>query len=98
MTILRGIIHRAAPEVTESITYDMPTFKIDGMRLTYFAAWKRHIALYAIPRMTGSLEDDLAPYRAAKDTVQFRHDRALPTALVERLIAALVDERTPSQT
>ncbi|HEY6634138.1 MAG TPA: DUF1801 domain-containing protein [Acidimicrobiia bacterium] len=98
MTTLRDIIHRAAPDVAESITYDMPTFKIDGMRLTYFAAWKRHIALYAIPRMADSLEDDLAPYRAAKDTVQFPNDQPLPTDLVERLLAALVDMRTPSQT
>ena len=98
MTTLRDIIHRAAPEVTESITYAMPTFKIDGMRLTYFAAWKRHIALYAIPRMTGSLEDELAPYRAAKDTVQFPHDQPLPTDLVERLLAALYDKRTSPQT
>jgi uncharacterized protein YdhG (YjbR/CyaY superfamily) len=98
MTTLRDIIHRAAPEVTESITYDMPTFKIDGKRLTYFAGWKRHIALYAIPRLTGSLEEELAPYRAAKDTVQFRHDQPLPTDLLERLLAALVDERTSPQT
>jgi uncharacterized protein YdhG (YjbR/CyaY superfamily) len=98
MTILRGIIHQAAPEVTESIAYDMPTFKIDGTRLTYFAAWKRHIALYAVPRMTGSLEDEVAPYRAAKDTVQFPHDQPRPIDLVERLLAALVDMRTTPQT
>lgn len=98
MTTLREIIHRAAPGVTESITYDMPTFKMDGMRLTYFAAWKKHIALYAIPRLTGSLEEELAPYRAAKDTVQFRHDQPLPTNLLERLLAALVEIRTTAQT
>ena len=98
MTTLRGIIHQSAPEVSESVTYDMPTFKIDGMRFTYFAGWKRHIPLYAVPRMTDSLEDELAPYRAAQDTIQFRHDQPLPTDLAERLIAALVVNRTSSQT
>ena len=46
---LRVTIRKAAPEAVESISYDMPTFKLDGKRLVYFSSWKKHIGFYSIP-------------------------------------------------
>ena len=40
--------HHRARRV-EAISYQIPTFKLDGKPLIYVAAWKNHIAVYPIP-------------------------------------------------
>jgi uncharacterized protein YdhG (YjbR/CyaY superfamily) len=95
---LRDAIHRVGPTVNESISYHMPTFKIGGRRLTYFAGWKNHIALYAVPPLALPLESDIAPHRAAKDTLRFRHRDPFPIDLIENVLAALVAVRATSET
>jgi uncharacterized protein YdhG (YjbR/CyaY superfamily) len=42
---IRMTIRKAAPAAEESISYQMPTFKLNG-RLVYFAAFKAHIGFY----------------------------------------------------
>jgi uncharacterized protein YdhG (YjbR/CyaY superfamily) len=98
MAQLRDAVHRVGPPVNESISYHMPTFKFGGRRLTYFAGWKNHIAIYAVPPLALALESDVAPYRAAKDTLQFRHRDPFPIDLIEKVLAALVAVRAPSET
>lgn len=43
---VRAAIRAAAPEAVECISYGMPTFKLRGRPLIYFAAAKHHCALY----------------------------------------------------
>ena len=88
---VRQIIQRAAPGIHETLRYQMPCFAIDGQYLVYLGAWKKHLGLYPIPTLNGELERDLAPYRAATDTVRFPYRQAIPYDLIERLVAALVD-------
>ena len=37
---IRQTIRKAAPEAVEAISYGIPTFKVNGKYLVYFAAWK----------------------------------------------------------
>jgi hypothetical protein len=37
---IRQTILKAAPEAIEMISYGIPTFKLNGKYLVYFAAWK----------------------------------------------------------
>ena len=74
----------------------MPTVTLDGVPLMYFAAWKRHIGVYPVPPAQGALERELAPYRAAKDTVRFPLSRPVPYELIERLAAFLAERRGPA--
>ncbi len=90
---LRSAIRRAAPGSAEIIRYDMPTTMLDGRYLVHFAAWKRHIGLYPIPYFDGPLNNEIAPYRAAKDTVRLPYNKPIPYDLVERLVAELVKDR-----
>jgi uncharacterized protein YdhG (YjbR/CyaY superfamily) len=94
---VRGALHRAVPAAGEKISYQMPTITLDGGSLVYFAAWKHHIGLYPIPTADDELEQAVAPYRAAKDTVRFRYDRPIPYDLIERLAAFLVSRRGPGE-
>jgi len=42
---IRQTIRKAAPEATEAISYQMPTFRLNG-NLVHFAAHKNHIGFY----------------------------------------------------
>jgi uncharacterized protein YdhG (YjbR/CyaY superfamily) len=88
---VRRTIHRAVPGIDETVRYKMPCFSIDGEYLVHVGAWKKHIGLYPIPTFDGDLERDVAPYRAATDTVRFPYNKAIPYDLVERIVGALVE-------
>jgi uncharacterized protein YdhG (YjbR/CyaY superfamily) len=83
---LRETIHRAAPEVVETISYQMPAFKLNGKILVYFAAFKSHIGFYPLPSGIESFETALAPYKSGKGTVRFPLDKPVPYDLVEKMV------------
>jgi len=89
----RSTIHRVVPDSGEKISYKMPTVTMDGEALLYFAGWKQHIGMYPVPRFDGELEAEVAPYRAAKDTVRFPLKSSVPFDLVERVVGELVRRR-----
>jgi uncharacterized protein YdhG (YjbR/CyaY superfamily) len=89
---LRETIQAAAPDATECISYLMPTFRQDGM-LVSFAAWKGHYALYPLSvATTRALAADLEGYSTAKGTIRFPLDQPLPEALVTKLVKARLAE------
>ena len=83
---LRQTIRKAAPEAVESISYQMPTFKLDGKFLVSFAAWKNHIGLYPIPSGTAAFKKEVAPYKGAKSTVRFPMEKPIPYDLVKKIV------------
>lgn len=92
---LRRRIRHAAPAARESISYHMPSYSAGERVLVFFAGWKSHVALYAVPAFDGSLEAEVAPFRSAKDTLKFPLSAPLPGDVVDRVLARLVDERMP---
>ncbi len=92
LTKIRGIIRSVAPEATESISYGMPSFKLNGRPLVYFAAWEHHIGFYATPSGNEAFKKDLAPYQGAKGSVRFPLDAPIPYELVERIVKFRVGE------
>jgi uncharacterized protein YdhG (YjbR/CyaY superfamily) len=90
---VRRAMRSAAPGTEETISYDIPTFTLDGRYVIYFAGWKRHISIYPIPHGDEALQRDLAPYVAAKGTLRFPLDKPIPYDLIERLTAAAIRAR-----
>jgi len=39
---MRQVIGKVAPEAIEAISYQMPTFKLNGENMVHFAAWKKY--------------------------------------------------------
>jgi uncharacterized protein YdhG (YjbR/CyaY superfamily) len=93
MEEVRRVVRRVVPEVAETISYQMPTFTLDGRPLVHVAAWKKHLGLYPLPPMDGDLADRVEPYRGAKDAMQLRYDRPIPYALVEQVLGVLLERR-----
>src|SRR4051812_34792495 len=72
LAAVRAAITKAlGKRAEETITYDMPTYKIRGAVVIYFAAWKKHLAVYpASPRVQDAFAADLASYEVEKSTIR----------------------------
>jgi uncharacterized protein YdhG (YjbR/CyaY superfamily) len=88
---IRLTIHNAAPQATEKISYQMPTFYLNG-NLVYFAAFKEHIGFYPIPTGIEAFKPELSVYKQGKGSVQFPLDRPIPYDLIERIVKFRVEE------
>ena len=90
---IRRTIHDAAPEATEAISYQMPTFKLHG-NLVHFGAFKNHIGFYPVPSGIEAFQDELAAYKQGKGSIQFPLDRPMPFDLIRRIVEYRVQENT----
>src|SRR5213080_3109566 len=82
---LRKTIRAAAPEATETISYQMPAFKDHGRFLVSYAAFKDHCSLFpASKAVMEALGEELKPYFTGKGTIRFHADKPLPAALVKK--------------
>jgi uncharacterized protein YdhG (YjbR/CyaY superfamily) len=89
---VRATIKAAAPEAEERISYQMPTFVLNGY-LVYFAAWKDHIGFYpASGRVPEVFKDELARYVSGKGSVRFRMSQPLPLELISKIVQFRVTE------
>jgi uncharacterized protein YdhG (YjbR/CyaY superfamily) len=84
---MRQTIRKAAPEATEAISYQMPTFKLNGRNLVHFAAFKNHIGFYPIPSGIEAFKKELSPYKQGKGSVQFPVGERIPYGLVKKITA-----------
>ena len=81
---MRQTIRKAAPEAEETISYRMPTFKLKGRVLVYFAAFRRHIGLY--PPAPREFKREVSKYEGRKGNLKFPTDVPIPYDLVTRIV------------
>ena len=91
LTKMRKTIQEAAPEAKEAISYQIPTFKLNG-NLVHFAAYKNHIGFYPTSSGIDVFKDDLSPYKSAKGSVQFPIDKPVPYDVVRKIVLFRVQE------
>ena len=61
--------------------YKIPTYKLHGSAVIYFAGWKKHYSLHVV----AALKDDLVPYEVRKGTIRFPRSQPVPAKLIERI-------------
>jgi uncharacterized protein YdhG (YjbR/CyaY superfamily) len=83
---LRTTIKTAAPDAEETISYNIPTFKLNGKYLIYFAGWKSHISIYPIPIGSEAFNKQVAKYAEGKGTLKFPTDKPLPLKLITKMV------------
>jgi uncharacterized protein YdhG (YjbR/CyaY superfamily) len=91
MEDMRRAIKTAAPDAEEMISYGMPAYKQYGI-LVYFAAYKNHIGLYALPTGHQAFKTELSVYKTGKGSVQFPLDKPLPLSLIKKIVKFRVKE------
>jgi len=88
---LRQVIKSVAPDATEKISYQLPTFYLHG-NLVHFAAFTHHIGLYPGSSAIEHFKDSLHGYKLSKGTIQFPLDKPLPFELIKTIVMYRVDE------
>jgi uncharacterized protein YdhG (YjbR/CyaY superfamily) len=88
---IRNVIKEAAPDVVEKISYQMPTFALQG-NLVHFAAYKNHIGFYPSPSGIAAFKQQLSEYKSSKGAVQFPLGKPLPYKLVSEIVEFRVAE------
>jgi uncharacterized protein YdhG (YjbR/CyaY superfamily) len=88
---IRKTIRKAAPGSEEAISYQMPTFKLNG-NLVHFAAYKNHIGFYPVPSGIEAFKGELLPYIAGKGTLRFSLVKPIPYDLIEKVVTFRVKE------
>jgi uncharacterized protein YdhG (YjbR/CyaY superfamily) len=91
---IRRTITKAAPEAEEAISYRIPTFKVNGRYLIYFAGFKTHIGLYPVHADGAGFSAAAARYASGKATLKFPLDEPLPLDLIAQVVKAKLRQAT----
>ena len=91
---LRALIKTIAPGATETISYAIPTFDLNGRHLVHFAGYAKHIGFYPIPSGMEAFKEELKSYKQGKGSVQFPLGQPLPRELIRRIVEFRVRENT----
>ncbi|HMI97131.1 MAG TPA: DUF1801 domain-containing protein [Micropepsaceae bacterium] len=80
---VRSTIRNAVPGAEETISYQIPAYKLQGGAVLYFAGWKQHYSLYpAGDRLIRAFRSELAPYKISKGTIRFPLFEPVPVKLI----------------
>lgn len=93
---VHSTIREAVPSATETISYNLPAFSLNGKILVCFGAFKSHIGFYPGAAAVAEFAEYLAGYKTAKGSVQFPLDRPIPLRLVRRIVRFKVGRGTPA--
>lgn len=88
---LRKVIKESAPDAEEKISYQMPTFALNG-NIVHFAAWKKHIGFYPTHLGIDAFKTEISEYRGAKGSLRFPIDKPLSYDLISRIVKLRVAE------
>jgi uncharacterized protein YdhG (YjbR/CyaY superfamily) len=90
---LRQTIRKAAPNAKEAISYQIPTFKLNG-NLVHFAAFKDHISFFPTSSGRRGFKKELAKYKGGRGTIQFPLEEPIPYDLVSKITKFRVKENS----
>ncbi len=90
--LVRQAVRRALPDAQESISYQIPTYKLNGRAVLYFAGWKKHFSLYPASEALLGAFPELSRYGTSKGTIRFPLAEPVPEDLIERLARFRAEE------
>ena len=88
---IRLTIKEAAPEATEKISYQIPTFYLKG-NLVHFAAFKNHIGFFPTSSGVEKFKDELSVYELSKGTIRFPLGKPIPYNIITKITKFRVEE------
>jgi len=90
---LRELILSCSPDITEKISWAMPTFCLNG-NLVHFAAGKNHIGFYPGASGVAEFTDRFEGYKYSKGAVQFQNNKPMPYDLIKEIVQFRVKENS----
>jgi uncharacterized protein YdhG (YjbR/CyaY superfamily) len=88
---LRNFIKAEVPDATEKISYNMPTFYLNG-NLVHFAAFKNHYGFFPTASGINQFKKELSKYITGKGTLHFALDEPFPFEILKKVIQFRVAE------
>ncbi|NPD22354.1 SRPBCC domain-containing protein [Corallococcus exiguus] len=93
LSALRTQLRKLLPKATETISYQMPAFKVDGNIVVGFAFFKNNCGFYpGSGSVVPALKSELEGYTTSKSGVTFPPDEPLPAKLVKNLVQVRLAE------
>ena len=88
---IRKVVREVTPNATEKISYQIPTFYLNG-NLVHFAAFRDHISFFPTSSGVTAFQKELEKYKTVWGTIQFPLDEPLPLDLIKKITAFRVRE------
>jgi uncharacterized protein YdhG (YjbR/CyaY superfamily) len=83
---VRAAIRKALPKAVETISYKIPTYRVGGKAVIYFAAWTHHYSIYPATRtLVAALGEELTALKIEKGTIRLSYDTPVPAGLIGRI-------------
>ena len=89
---IRALIKQEVPEAEESISYQMPAFKLSGKPLIYYAAFKNHFSIFPTSGPITELTKELKPFQTTKGTIKFSLEKPLPDELIKKILQTRIKQ------
>lgn len=89
---VRAAIRDAAPDAEEAISYQIPTFRLHGTYLIYFAGFKKHVSVYPAPVENAEFAEEMKVYGSGKGTAKFPLNKPIPFDLITRMVQFRIAE------
>ena len=90
---LRALVRGQLPEAEETLSCGIVGYRTGkGRARVYISGFKDHVAIYPVPS-DESLREELRAHIHGKGSIWFALDEPLPTGLIRRTVAALVEGR-----
>ena len=90
---IRQTIKKAAPDAIEAVSYQIPTFKLNG-NLVHFAAFAKHVSFFPTSSGIAKFKKELKGYETSKGTVRFPIEKPIPYGLIMKITKFRVREVT----
>ena len=90
---LRDVLRELLPGAEETISWGMPTFKVDGKNVAHFEGFKNHCSFFPSSGAIASQVGDLPAWcETGKGTIRFPVGKKIPKTVVRRLVRARLAE------
>ena len=83
---IRVLVKQLVPDVTESISYNMPTLTYKNRALVYLTASKNHMSFYPSSWAIEDVKDKLSNYKTTEHAIQFTLEKPLSESLIKELV------------
>lgn len=91
---VRAVVRKALPRAEETISYNIPAYRLAGRATLYFAAFKAHYSLYpASDALIAAIRNARGPHLIKSRTIRLPLDQPVPVALIARIARLRAKER-----
>lgn len=94
LSSFRKTIHEIAPNAVETITYGIPTFKLNGKNLVHFGGFKNHVSFFPTSSGISKFKKELVKFKISKGTIQFPLEKPIPWDLIKKITKVRVIDLT----